>query len=160
MEDVENIGKPAPVSSRVMSLDQLLALPEPLLTDPHKWLFGDAIDRALFRDPLPYGRWTCRDGTQVLFNRSYVPLWRKPPDLPAEQCERHWVSDRVRQEFFGDDCRNPSRDPATLVHCLRALAEWDVPGAAAALKRLERKRRAACARRTARVRRQGARRVA
>jgi hypothetical protein len=80
--------------------------------------------------------------------------------LPAERCERHWVSDIVRQEFFGDDCRNPSRDPATLVHCLRALVEWDVPGAAAALKRLERKRRAACARRTARVRRQGAHRAA
>jgi hypothetical protein len=26
---------------------------------------------------LPYGKWTCEGGRQVLFNRRYVPIWQK-----------------------------------------------------------------------------------
>lgn len=26
---------------------------------------------------LPYGKWTCEDGREVLFNRRYEPIWEK-----------------------------------------------------------------------------------
>jgi hypothetical protein len=96
----DNTAKPAPVSIQLMTHAELRALPEPLPIDPYEWLFNDEIDRDRFCDPLPYGRWTCRDGTRVLFNRTYEPLWTKPPGLPAERCTPHWVADIEREEFF------------------------------------------------------------
>lgn len=29
---------------------------------------------------LPYGKWTCEDGSEVLFNRDYCPPWKRSPD--------------------------------------------------------------------------------
>jgi hypothetical protein len=48
-------------------------------TEDYRWQF------------LPYGLWTCADGRQVLFNRTYKPLYQRTaggavsPADPAEQ---------------------------------------------------------------------------
>ena len=42
---------------------------------------------------LPYGRWRCADGREVLFNRGYTPLWpplpTHQPSLPTRMSECH-----------------------------------------------------------------------
>ena len=39
------------------------------------------------RDDYPYGKWTCEDGREVLFNRRYKPIWHVAsaalPSLPV-----------------------------------------------------------------------------
>lgn len=56
------------------------------------------------RANLPYGLWNCADGTQVLFNRNYQPIWAKPPGAPARRVEPSswvpWVQERF---LFKDD---------------------------------------------------------
>jgi hypothetical protein len=34
------------------------------------------------RNDLPYGKWTCPDGREVLFNRFYEPIWQRHPEQP------------------------------------------------------------------------------
>jgi hypothetical protein len=53
---------------------------------------------------VPYGKWTCIDGREVLFNRFYEPLFQRYPGmliLNIDPCE--WVQGIVNQEWFYDD---------------------------------------------------------
>ena len=39
-----------------------------------------------------YGRWRCRDGREVLFNRGYRPLWERRPGQPVAIANpKEWV---------------------------------------------------------------------
>jgi hypothetical protein len=48
---------------------------------------NDPPDRRL------YGRWRCYDGREVLFNRSYQPLWERRAGQPVEMANpSEWVN--------------------------------------------------------------------
>jgi hypothetical protein len=48
----------------------------------------------------PYGKWTCADGREVLFNRSYDPIWQRYPDVAVEPADPdEWVP-FVKQRWF------------------------------------------------------------
>ena len=51
---------------------------------------------------LPYGKWTCADGREVLFNRRYQPIWQRQQSItfPADPAERVPF---VQQEWFYND---------------------------------------------------------
>jgi hypothetical protein len=70
---------------------------------------------------LPYGKWTCADGREVLFNRWYEPLWQRHPGSPPEPADpMEWVR-WIRQEWFYDD---GTRDKQKIGRGEAALAEW------------------------------------
>lgn len=64
------------------------------------------------RRTLPYGRWTCADGRQVLFNREYQPILQCREGF-FSHCDRNeWVgqsSPIVKTEYFYDDLTSPAR---------------------------------------------------
>ena len=72
------------------------------------------IDRRL------YGRWRCSDGREVLFNRSYRPLWERRPGQPVKMANpKEWV-DFETETFFWTDGRG------TNARGLRLLREWGI----------------------------------
>jgi hypothetical protein len=54
-------------------------------------------------DPLPYGVWTCADGTEVLFSRAYCPMYVRRPGQPAVPDVKRWVHGIRATEYFFDD---------------------------------------------------------
>lgn len=76
------------------------------------------------RVALPYGRWTCSDGRQVLFNRFYEALWQRWGGglaVPADPTE--WVT-WERQEWFYDD---GTPQEQVQQKAAEVLAEWGLP---------------------------------
>jgi len=44
------------------------------------------------KESLPYGKWRCEDGSEVLFNRRRQPIWRKTSDGAVLEVHRDvWV---------------------------------------------------------------------
>lgn len=75
---------------------------------------------------LPYGKWTCVDGTEVLFNRDYFPIWKKQANgviIAADPLE--WVRFSKEEYFFGDH-NNPYEDRDSNRVCMTQLHEWGV----------------------------------
>ena len=84
-----------------------------------------------FRCWLPYGKWICADGREVLFNRFYEPIWERPPGGSARRADpEEWVPYQHQEWFFKDRsspwCRGEGqqRATATLVRCLGVLKEF------------------------------------
>ncbi|HEY1095635.1 MAG TPA: DUF5623 domain-containing protein [Alphaproteobacteria bacterium] len=77
---------------------------------------------------LPYGKWKCADGTEVLYNRDYCPLWARTPGGGVEALDPDtWVKyqgDSVSYFNNGDAPRWGSKD--TLATGLAVLKEWGV----------------------------------
>lgn len=58
-----------------------------------------AIEQML--EVLPYGRCIASDGREILFNRSYRPIWERLPDGVVQRADpAEWV-DWIRQGWFG-----------------------------------------------------------
>lgn len=77
---------------------------------------------------LPYGKWTCEDGSEVLFNRDYCPLWKRAPDgTVSPMSPNTWVehNDKNEEWFFTDGDR-PVDSKKSLRRCLAVLREWGV----------------------------------
>jgi hypothetical protein len=75
---------------------------------------------------LPYGKWTCGDGTEVLFNRDYRPIWKKHPNgivVAADPDE--WVKFAVQEYLFGDH-NTPDDDRDSYRICMNQLGDWGV----------------------------------
>lgn len=75
---------------------------------------------------LPYGKWTCADGTEVLFNRDYRPIWRRHPNgmvVPADPDE--WVN-FVKQEYIFGELNTPNEDRGSYRVCINQLRDWGV----------------------------------
>jgi hypothetical protein len=53
--------------------------------------------------PLPYAIWVTKDGSEVLFSRSYHPLYRRQPGQPATVANVYEIMPRVRMQHFYDD---------------------------------------------------------
>jgi hypothetical protein len=86
-----------------------------------------------FRLRVPYGKWTCADGREVIFNREYWPILECRPGekvKPANPNEWiHWVT----QDWFFEDInapwyrRRPKTAARTLERINQLLAEWGYP---------------------------------
>jgi hypothetical protein len=51
--------------------------------------------------PFPRGMWTCGDGRQVIFDRSYELVWEYLPNGICRAADPHeWVEDITRRKFF------------------------------------------------------------
>jgi|SRR5271157_1427380 len=90
------------------------------------------MDYPTWKSLIPYGKWTCASGREVIFNRRYRPiLERQPsgPSTPADACE--WVPWVTQDYFFNDGNspwhHDPSRRRETLARINSVLIEWGVP---------------------------------
>jgi hypothetical protein len=75
---------------------------------------------------MPYGKWTCADGTEVLFNRDYRPIWKKHSNgmvVAADPDE--WVI-FTKQEFLFGDHNAPHEDRDSDRICTNQLRDWRV----------------------------------
>jgi hypothetical protein len=86
---------------------------------------------APMRYRLPYGKWICADGREVLFNREYRAIWQRyPGDAIARRADiEEWVKYREQQWFFGDH-NPPWRNRETERRCeeiLRAFGGTSEP---------------------------------
>lgn len=76
---------------------------------------------------LPYGKWTYSDGTEVLFNRDYRPMWAKRKDGQVVPVDADATVDiNGESEFFFNDGSKPWTDKKTLAVCISALQKWGV----------------------------------
>lgn len=75
---------------------------------------------------LPYGKWTCANGREVLFNRSYEPLFSRINGVVSKANRREWVEGIVRHEHYYDDFRSPRHNVRTRRVCRNVLAEWGI----------------------------------
>ena len=75
---------------------------------------------------LPYGWWTLADGSEVLFSRTYTPLWHRDPSGVVTRADPsewiHWT----KQSWFFDDSNHPGRNKQTRARCEAILARWGV----------------------------------
>jgi len=74
---------------------------------------------------LPYGKWHCDDGREVLFDRRYGPIAEKYPGKPATLVDPfQWVDDITNREkrFYND--ATPERDKCRAA--LVALEDWEI----------------------------------
>lgn len=89
--------------------------------------------REYYRVAYPYGKWTTKDGAEVLFNREYQPIWVKHPDGKVDSAARDWwVPNIVKQEWYYNDSNPPNDDRRlknacdSLIRCSKALKEFGV----------------------------------
>jgi hypothetical protein len=73
---------------------------------------------------LPYGKWTCSAGREVLFNRNYHPIWQRQPDGSVSAADRSERVQWCRQEWFYDDGNPPWVNKESLEKCEAILCEW------------------------------------
>lgn len=80
----------------------------------------------------PYGKWTCADGREVLFNRAYWPILERSgsgqPVRPAHPGE--WIGFTEQERFFNDYDSPWSSRPeraATVERINGVLRDWGVP---------------------------------
>lgn len=93
-----------------------MKLPE---TEVDAWFFS-----------FPYGKWTCADGREVLFNRDYCPIWQRRPGQPARPAYPfEWVNNIVECEMYFDDgsFRGIERGMFTIKRLNAVLASWGLP---------------------------------
>jgi hypothetical protein len=66
---------------------------------------------------LPYGKWTCADGREVLFNRDYQAIWQRYPGRQACEADPfEWVEWLSAENYFDDGSfRNPQQTQQTEV---------------------------------------------
>lgn len=50
---------------------------------------------------LPYGYWTLRDGSEVVFGREYQPLWHVRTDHVRRAEPWEWIENIASQQWFG-----------------------------------------------------------
>jgi hypothetical protein len=75
---------------------------------------------------MPYGKWTCADGTEVLFNRDYRPIWKKHPNgKVVVAAPDEWVK-FAKQEFLFGDHNAPDEDRDSYRICTNQLRDWGV----------------------------------
>lgn len=78
------------------------------------------------RKCLPYGKWVCDDGREVLFNRDYQPIYERRPGRASREADsREWVEDIKQTEFFYSDSNPPWLDQATLRKCSELLETFN-----------------------------------
>jgi hypothetical protein len=84
---------------------------------------------ALFpmRATLPYGKWICADGKEVLFNRDFQPIWEKSPAEMPRPTDRDAQYEHVKEKWFFGDRDPPWSNERSLRRCLEARRAFGVP---------------------------------
>jgi hypothetical protein len=59
------------------------------------------------RRTLPYGKWTCKSGREVIFNREYQPILQRINGTLSYADRNEWVPDIVSAEYYYNDCSPP-----------------------------------------------------
>lgn len=75
---------------------------------------------------LPYGWWTSADGSEVLFARTYTPLWHRTPDGVVTMADHNAWIEWIKQSYFYDDSNPPNRNKATRARLEAVLAAWGI----------------------------------
>jgi hypothetical protein len=60
------------------------------------------------RRALPYGKWTCENGREVIFNREYQPILQRRDGVLSYADRGEWVEDIVKAEMYYDDGCDPA----------------------------------------------------
>ena len=79
------------------------------------------------RSCLPYGKWTCDDGTEYLFNRGYGPIFKRRDGRVELVNPGTWVHGIHKQVWYYDDATAPyapCTNSKSLRRCLDVLSEW------------------------------------
>lgn len=76
------------------------------------------------RESLPYGKWTCEDGREVLFNRRYKPIWQRRDGEAATPGDPNERVKFTKEEWFYSDENAPWLDKNTRQRCEAELKEW------------------------------------
>jgi hypothetical protein len=71
----------------------------PYITSEPRRITLAAIEQML--EVLPYGRYIASDGREILFNRSYRPIWERLPDGIVQRANSNEWVDWVAQGWFG-----------------------------------------------------------
>lgn len=87
---------------------------------------------------LPYGKWTCADGSEVMFNRDYCPIWVRTVDGKVETID---PDTEIIYEGEAEYCFHDGTAPwygknNDLTACLNALSEWGVENRSSKLMKL------------------------
>lgn len=88
----------------------------------------DIADFKPMRLHLPYGKWKCADGREVLFNRDYCPIWERSSNGIVMPIEPDVYVHHDDSEFYFDDGNAPYYDnnSSTVKNCLSVLNDWGV----------------------------------
>lgn len=60
------------------------------------------------RRSLPYGKWTCADGREVIFNREYQPILQRKDGVLSYADRNERLPDIVLHEYYYDDGCDPT----------------------------------------------------
>jgi hypothetical protein len=74
---------------------------------------------------LPYGLWTCPDGSEVLFNRDYCAMWAKSGGKVFSLEPDTWI-DFKKTEYIFEEGISPWDSNEVERKCLRILKNWGV----------------------------------
>jgi hypothetical protein len=80
------------------------------------------------RAKLPYGKWTCGDGKEVLFNRDFQPIWDRLPGEAARPADPDVRCEHVKEKWYFGDRNPPWSNERSVRRCLDALGVFGVPG--------------------------------
>jgi hypothetical protein len=88
---------------------------------PRKGGTLDASKAVFERWLMPYGKWTCGDGREVLFDRDYAPICERYPGEPARAADSgEWVRWNQQDYVYGEKAsEKAAREAAEAV-----LLEW------------------------------------
>lgn len=84
------------------------------------------------RRMLPYGKWTCADGREVLFNREYQPIWQRREFDVDRADPSEWVAWETQEWFYDDSCPPFSyggghrANMSTRKRCEKILESWGI----------------------------------
>lgn len=75
----------------------------------------------------PYGKWTCASRREVLFNRSYWPIWQRVEGIVTPNDNLgEGVADIVADEFYFDDWTAPWRNRRAWKDIRKVMDEWGI----------------------------------
>lgn len=86
----------------------------------------DIADFKPMRLYLPYGKWKCADGREVLFNRDYCPIWQRSDGVVTPIAPDVHVPHEKSEVYYNDGNAPYSNNDMTIKNCLSVLEDWGV----------------------------------
>jgi hypothetical protein len=78
------------------------------------------------RATLPYGKWSCADGREALFNRDFQPIWERLPGQASRRADRDAIYEYAKEKRFFSDQNPPWTSDRSLRRSLDALLAFGV----------------------------------
>lgn len=72
---------------------------------------------------IPYGIWTEKDNSKVLFSRDYMPLWRLKPGFRPERLKPSIWIQKIKQDYLWNDMNKPWFNDETYQNCCQLLSD-------------------------------------